>query len=180
MQLEGPVTLTELGNALKSMKNNKTPGIDGFPSEFFKVFWCKLKSLILKAFNVSYQKKTLSVTLRQTVINCIPKGDKLRHFLKNWRPISLLCLLYKLISTVVANRLKTVHYLISESQCGFMQGRYIGEVTRLIYDIMNYTEKNKIDGLLMLIDFEKAFDSISWSFMFNVLEKLGFGQGFIE
>ena len=45
---------------------------------------------------------------------------------------------------------------------------------------MNYTEKNKIDGLLMLIDFEKAFDSISWSFMFNVLEKLGFGQGFIE
>ena len=72
----------------------------------------------------------------------------------------------------MANRLKTVlHYLISESQCGFMQGRYIGEVTRLIYDIMNYTEKNKIDGLLMLIDFEKAFDSISWSFMFNVLPR---------
>ena len=123
LQLEGPVTLTELGNALKSMKNNKTPGIDGFPSEFFKVFWCKLKSLILKAFNLSYQKKTLSVTLRQSIINCIPKGDKPRHFLKNWRPISLLCVLYKLISTVVANRLKTVlHYLISESQCGFMQG----------------------------------------------------------
>ena len=145
------------------------------------MFWCKLKSLILKAFNLSYQKKTLSVTLGQSIINCIPKGDKPRHFLKNWRPISLLCVLYKLISTVVANRLKTVlHYLIWESQCGFMQGRYIGEVTRLIYDIMNYTEKNKIDGLLMLIDSEKAFDSISWSFMFNVLEKLGFGQGFIE
>ena len=62
-----------------------------------------------------------------------------------------------------------------------MQGRYIGEVTRLIYDVMNYTEKKpKIDGLLMLIDFEKAFDSISWSFMFNVLEKFGFSQGFIE
>ena len=46
---------------------------------------------------------------------------------------------------------------------------------------MNYTEKkNKIDGLLMVIDFEQAFDSMSWSFMFNVLEKLGFGQGFIE
>ena len=61
-----------------------------------------------------------------------------------------------------------------------MQGRYIGEVTRLIHDVMNYTEKNPKMMDLMLIDFEKAFDSISWSFMFNVLEKFGFGQGFIE
>ena len=61
-----------------------------------------------------------------------------------------------------------------------MQGRYIGEVTRLIHDVMNYTEKKPKMMDLMLIDFEKAFDSISWRFMFNVLEKFGFGQGFIE
>ena len=62
--LDGPITLSELGIALKNIKN-KRPGIDGFPSEFFKVFWCKLKSLILTAFNIAYQKETLSVTLRQ-------------------------------------------------------------------------------------------------------------------
>ena len=123
MSLEGPVTLSELGNALKSMKNNKTPGIDGFPSEFFKVFWCKLKYLTLRAFNLCYKKGILSVTLRQSIINCIPKGDKPRQYLKNWRPISLLCVLYKLLSTVIANRLKKVlDHLISKSQNGFIQG----------------------------------------------------------
>ena len=179
--LEGQITLSELANALKKMKNNKTPGIDGFPSEFFKMFWNQLKFLILKTFNLFFKKGTMSVTLRQAVISCIPKGDKPRHFLKNWRPISLLCVLYKLLSSVIANRLKTVlDHLISRSQSGFIQGRQISEVTRLIYDIMNYTEKNKIDGLLMLIDFEKAFDSISWKFMYNVLEYLGFTPNFIN
>ena len=64
------------------MKNNKTPGMDGFPAEFFKVFWNKLKNLILRAFNLYYQKGKLSVTLRQSVISCIPKGDKPRQYLK--------------------------------------------------------------------------------------------------
>ena len=181
MSLEGPVTLSELGNALKSMKSNKTPGIDGFPSEFFKVFWCKLKYLTLRAFNLCYKKGILSVTLRQSIINCIPKGDKPRQYLKNWRPISLLCVLYKLLSTVIANRLKGVlDHIISKSQSGFIQGRNICEVTRLIYDIMNYTENNKIDGLLMLIDFEKAFDSISWLFLYKVLDYLGFTPGYVQ
>ena len=92
-KLEGEITLSELAQALKTMKNNKTPGIDGFPSEFFKVFWCKLKFIIFRAFNLYYQKSILSVTLRQSIINCIPKGDKPRQFLKNWRPISL-CAFY--------------------------------------------------------------------------------------
>ena len=181
LALEGPVTLAELGKALKHMKNNKTPGIDGFPAEFFKVFWCKLKILILRAFNLFYEKGKLSVTLRQSIINCIPKGDKPRQYLKNWRPISLLTVLYKLLSSVLANRIKAVlDFLISRSQCGFIQGCYIGEATRLIYDVMNYTENKQIDGLLMLIDFEKAFDSISWNFLYNVLEYLGFGKAFIR
>ena len=179
--LEGLVTLSELGIALKGMKNNKTPGIDGFPSEFFKVFWCKLKFLILRAFNLSYNKGLLSVTLRQSIINCIPKGDKPRQYLKNWRPISLLCVLYKLLSSVIANRLKGVlGSLISQTQCGFLKGRYIGEVTRFIYDVMKYTENNELDGLLMLIDFEKAFDSISWSFLYDVLYHFGFKKGFVN
>ena len=70
--------------------------------------------------------------------------------------------------------------MISRSQCGFIQGRYIGEVTRLIYDVINHTEKSEIEGLLMLIDFEKAFDSISWKFLYNVLDYLGFTEGYIK
>ena len=140
-----------------------------------------MKSLIVRVFNIYYKKGSLSVTLRQSVITCIPKGDKPRQFLKNWRPISLLCVLYKLLSTVIANRLKTVlDCIISESQSGFIKGRNISDITRLIYDLLNYTEINNIDGLSMLIDFEKAFDSVSWKFLYNVLKFLGFTESFIR
>ena len=179
--IEGPVSLNELSTALKMMKNNKTPGIDGFPSEFFKVFWCKLKHIICRALNYSYQKGKLSVTLRQSLINCIPKGDKPRQFLKNWRPISLLTVLYKLLSSAISQRLKQfLDKLIAKSQTGFIQGRFIGDSTRLIYDIMHYTEIKKIKGLLVLLDFEKAFDSISWKFMYGTLKFFNFTDSFIR
>ena len=64
--------------------------------------------------------------------------------------------------------------MISQSQSGFIKGRRISESTRLIYDLMYYTEKKQIPGLLMLIDFEKAFDSVSWNFLYKMLEKFGF------
>ena len=59
--------------------------------------------------------------------------------------------------------------LIADSQTGFIQDRFIEEISRFIYDLMQYIVINKIPGLLMLIDFEKAFDSISWSFIYKVL-----------
>ena len=109
------------------------------------------------------------------------KGDKPRDNLKNWRPISLASALYKLGSSLIASRIKKVlPKLISTTQTGFLQGQFIGESTRLIYDLIKYTEDNKIDGLLMLIDFEKAFDSISWKFMYLVLEKFGFTDHLIK
>ena len=73
--IDGPLTYTEIHMALKQMKNNKTPGIDGFPAEFFKVFWKQLGMLILKALNSSFEKGTLSTSLRQCLIVCLPKKD---------------------------------------------------------------------------------------------------------
>ena len=69
---------------------------------------------------------------------------------------------------------------MDKTQTGFISGRYIGHSTPLVYDIMHCTEKNNMDGLLMLIDFAKAYDSISWTFLYNVLKFLGFGQQFIK
>ena len=179
--LEGKLTIDELTKALKAMKNEKTPGIDGFPAEFLKVFWGKLKYIVLRALNKGYEEGEMSTSLRQVIISCIPKGNKSRLFLKNWRPISLLSVIYKLNSLAIANRLKTVlDKLISKTQTGFLSGRYIGENARLIYDILHQTEKHKIPGILMLIDFEKAFDSVSWDFLYGVLEYFNFGNGFIK
>ena len=179
--LEGELSLKELGNALKNMNHGKTPGIDGFPAEFFKVFWPYLKHIIKRTLNTSFKNGELPLTLRQCIVSCLPKGNKDRSILKNWRPISLLSVPYKIASAAIASRLKTVlDYLVDKTQTGFIAGRYIGHSTRLVYDIMHCTEKNRLDGLLMLIDFAKAYDSISWKFLYDVLQYFGFGGQFIN
>ena len=105
-KLEGDIKIDELSNALKNMKNEKSPGLDGFTVEFYKVFWVDLKYFILRSLNYGYHTGTLSVTQKQGLITCLPKPNKSRHYLKNWRPISLLNVIYKLASSVIANRLK--------------------------------------------------------------------------
>ena len=180
-RLECELSLPEISKAVQNMKNGKAPGIDGFPVEFFKVFWNKLKDFVLRAYNWSYKMGNMTITLRQCVISCIPKGNKSRMLLKNWQPISLLSVVYKILSSTIANRNKTVlDSLVSKTQTGFVAGRFIGENTRLIYDILHYTEKENIPGLLMLIDFEKAFDSVSWDFLYGTLKLLGFGPKMIK
>ena len=125
----------------------------------------------MRGINEGYSIGKLSITQRQGIITCIPKGDKPRHFLKNWRSITLLNVIYKIASGCIANRLKSVlPKLISSDQTGFISGRYIGENTRLIYDIMDHVDKEYIPGLLLIVDFEKAFDSISWEFIADVLD----------
>ena len=161
----GRISVIELGTVLKKMKNNKSPGIDGLSAEFFKVFWGKLKDLIANDINLGYSKGYLSISMRQSIITCLPKGQKDRKYVKNWRPISLVSVVYQLASATIAERLRLIlPEIISPHQSGFMSGRSMADCTRLVYYLMSYTEKNKIPGLLMLIDFEKAFDSVSWGF----------------
>ena len=177
----GLITINELSNSLSRMQNNKTPGSDGFPAEFFKVFWIKMKYHVLNSINESYERGQLSSTMRQCIISSLPKGDKPRQFLSNWRPVSLLNVTYKLASSSIANRLKDVlGCIISNTQSGFLAGRYIGETTRLVYDIMNTLENTKQPGLLLLIDFQKAFDSVSWKFLYQILENFNFGPSMIN
>ena len=73
-----------------------------------------------------------------------------------------------------------VDIIIDETQCGFVQGRYIGECTRLVYDVLSYTEDMQIPGMLVLLDFQKAFDSVSWTFIYKTLSFLGFSQNFLK
>ena len=84
---------------------------------------------------------------------------------------------YKIGSACIANRLKEVlPKLINEDQTGFMKQRYIGDNIRLIYDVISYLENHNLPGLLLNIDFEKAFDSVNLDFMFKVLRAFGFKQ----
>ena len=123
----------------------------------------------------------MSISLRQCIITCLPKPQKDRILMKNWRPISLLSVIYKLASGAIASRLKgTLNDIISDCQTGFLKGRFVGDSTRLIYDIMQASEIRNIPVLLMLIDFEKAFDSLSWKFLCKVLKFFGYSDCFIK
>ena len=179
--ISSKLTIQELAKALYNMKNNKSPGSDGYTTEFFKFFFKDIGFYILQSLNEGFDSGELSVTQRQGVIVCIPKDNKPKMYLKNWRPISLLNITYKLGSSILANRIKQVlPNIINNCQKGFLKGRYIGENIRLIYDIMLHTEINNIPGLLMSIDYQKAFDTISWHFIEQAMEFFNFGEIFIN
>ena len=174
--IEGRITVAEAKVALSGMKNNKSPGSDGYTVEFFKFFFSDLGHFLVRSVNLGFTRQQLSVTQKQGIITCIPKDGKPKQLLKNWRPISLLNVSYKITSACIANRIKIMlPKIIHTDQRGFMKERYIGENIRMLYDVLVQTEKEKIPGMLLLIDFEKAFDSVSWTFMQNALLHFNFG-----
>ena len=176
-----PITSDECFNTLNTFKKNKSPGNDGLTFEFYKQFWDLVSEPLVKSFTAAYQEGELSVSQRQAIISLIEKSGKDRELLNNWRPISLLNLDYKILTKSLSLRLqKSLPKLIHQNQSGFVKGRFIGDSIRNIQDIMAYTDKNKLNGLLLFIDFEKAFDTIEWSFLKKALEKFNFGQGFLR
>ena len=103
-----------------------------------------------------------------------------RANIKNWRPISLLNTDYKLLSKVLAERLKTVlPQIINSDQKGCVKGRYIGENIRMIDDILYEIENNGLDSVILQLDQEKAFDRVEWEWLYKTLESFNFGEKFI-
>lgn len=178
---EGNLTFKECGEALKNMSNGKSPGSDGFTTEFYKFFWVDLGPFLFRSLKYGYEKGEFSEFQYQSVITCIPKEGKDRRYLSNWRPISLMNVDTKIASAVIANRLKVVlPDVISDTQKGFIKGRFIGENTRLLYDLMHYLEENDLEGMLLIIDFEKAFDSVEFDFIINALQSFNFGPSICQ
>ena len=87
----------------------------------------------------------------------------------------------KIISKVITTRIKKVlPHITHHNQSGYVEDRYIGETMRSIFDIMEFTVKENIPGLLIFVDFQKAFDSIEWDFLVSCLEAFNFGRDFIH
>lgn len=177
---DSDLNIDECAKALKDMPNDKSPGSDGLTTNFYKFFWPDIKDLLFDSYCYSFKNGILSPDQRRAVINLIPKKDKdLRH-LKNWRPVSLLNTDYKILTKTLSNRLQQViSKLIHSDQVGYIHGRFIGENIRTISNLMTYTSLNKIPSLIALVDFEKAFDTIEWSFLFESLQRYNFGDSFI-
>ena len=175
------MTEKECLEALKTMESGKSPGTDGLPAEFYKVFWKDVSPFLIRCLNKSHLKGKLALTQRRGIISLIPKKDKALQELKNWRPITLLNCDYKIASKAIASRLKAVlQNLIDNDQTGFLKGRSIAENICLINNVVSYTETKNIPGLLLFVDFEKAFDTIEWVFVEKTLQHFGFGSCLIN
>ena len=170
------ISSDEVLAAISHGKHGVAPGISGFSREFYQSFSKELIGFIMNYIQFTEQIGILSENQRIGVITLLPKGQKDKKTLKNWRPITLLSTLYKIISGVIGNRFKKfLPQVIDLGQKGFVDGRYMGEVTRLLYDTIHdaYSTKGK-KGIIMSIDFEKAFDSVSFTFIEKVIETAGF------
>ena len=177
--LETELTLEELKDALASFANNKSPGEDGFTKEFYESFFDLLWKDLLNSYNEAFHKGELSISQRTGILTLIPKEDINFTDLKNWRPISLLNLDYKILSKILAKRLEQfLPNLIHSDQTGFVRGRYIGQNIRLLSDIMEFSNDRQCPGILLFVDFEKAFDTLEWSFISKTLETFNFGPNF--
>ena len=172
---EGPLTADECLKVLKTNKNNKSPGNDGLSYEFYLQFWDIFKQPLVDSFNYGHNKSEMSISQRQALITLIDKKGKDRLYLKNCRPISLLKSDYKIASKAIAFRLKTaLQQLIHADQSGFVDKRNIPFALRTVLDVIENTEKHKENGLLLLVDFEKAFDTVNHAFLYKVLKRFNF------
>ena len=176
---EQDISENEILLSIKQLKNGKSPGTDGLTAEFYKFFWSDIKELLLESLKQSLRLGELSVEQKRGIITLIPKKNKNRLFLKNWRPISLLNVDYKILAKIFANRLtKILPYIINEDQTGYIKGRFIGFNIRQIEDIIIYCDMFDKPGIILSIDFEKAFDTINWKFINDALKAFNFGHNF--
>ena len=177
----GYLTIDECLNTLKNFKKNKTPGCDGLPAEFYLTFWPEIGNKLVSSINYSLQLGELSTSQKRGVITLQEKKGKDPKLVKNWRPVTLLNTDYKILTKTLSRRIeKALPDIIHQDQFGFIKGRYIGEPVRFVQDLINKYDEEKKEGIIMQLDFEKAFDSIEWNFIFEALKKFNFGDQFIE
>ena len=118
----------EVSKCLKITCNNMAPGASGFTGSFYKVFWKLLSSLVTRAINKSFKQGYLSTMQKLSIVNIIPKGDTDPRYLGNWHPLTLLNTFYKLISSILADRLKPIlDRIIGGGQKAYMPVHYIGK-----------------------------------------------------
>ena len=177
---EGLLSVEECFRALCGMARRKAPGSDGLPAEFYLKFWHVLGSDLVEVLNSCYRSGSLCLSQRRGVISLsFKKGDRLD--MRNWRPISLLNVDYKLAArTIAARLLKVIHLVVAEDQTCGVPGRYIGENVALLRDVVSFATTFDSPVAILSLDQEKAFDRVDWGFMSATLRKMGFGTSFLD
>jgi hypothetical protein len=171
-----PFSLEEIEEVVSECDGNKSPGPDGFNFNFFKAFWNLLKNEVRILFDQFYGNASLSKSFSSYCVALIPKV-KSPLALNEFRPISLLGGLYKLVTKVLAKHLaKVMDPLVSPNQSAFLKGRSLVDGVLVINEIVDLAKKPGKSCLILKVDFEKAYDSVEWSFLEYMLGRFGFGE----
>lgn len=175
--LEAPITIEELSAVIKTVKHGKAPGPDGFTIQYYKNFFPLLGRYMTKAFNEIGRAAALPPDSLMAHILVIPKEGKDPAECGSYRPISLLNVDLKLFTKLLASRLQPLlNQLVHLDQVGFIPTREARDNTIKVLNLVHHANKTKTPSIFLSTDAKKAFDRVSWRFMFGVLRHMGLGE----
>ena len=178
---EGKLGYSECFSVLGTFPKNTTPGNDGLTTELSLAFWPLFGRLLADSLNYAFEFGELSNSQKQAIITLVEKKEKDKRMIKNWHPISLINVDPKIASKTLAKRLeKVLPEIIYSSQNAVVKGRSILDAIRTIDDVMEYTKEKELSGILVAIDFEKAFDTFDFNLSIRTLHKFNFRPSFIQ
>ncbi|KAK2647648.1 hypothetical protein Ddye_015137 [Dipteronia dyeriana] len=174
-RLEEAFSLEEVWEAVRNCDGDKVPGPDGLNFNFIKANWEAIKDDIMDFFMKFHNDGSLVKELNYTFIELIPKVSKPTS-MGDFCPISLVGSMYKVVAKVLANRIKKVMTsIVGENQMAFIKDRQILDSFVIAEKIIHKWRKGGKGGLLVKLDFEKAYDSVDHFFLEEMLVKMGFG-----
>ncbi|GJR93903.1 RNA-directed DNA polymerase, eukaryota [Tanacetum coccineum] len=174
--LENSITRDEIRNAIWGCGENKSPGPDGFTFEFFHKFWNVIGADVCVAVEWFFDHSSFSKGCNSSFVALIPKIQDPK-FVNDYRPISLIGSLYKVVTKVLANRLSSViSDLILDVQTAFLPNRQILDGPFIINELLSWCKYKKQQAMVFKVDFAKAYDSIRWDYLDDVLNSFGFGS----
>ncbi|GJR25721.1 hypothetical protein Tco_1101953 [Tanacetum coccineum] len=175
LNMTGYATRQEVKSALFSMGNDKAPGPDGYTVAFFKESWDIVADDFVDAVCEFFTNGKLLRELNHTIIAFIPKVSNPTR-VTDYRPISCCNVMFKCISKIIANRIKeSLKTLVSPNQSAFVPGRSIADNILLTQELMhNYHVDRGVPKCAFKVDIQKAYDTVDWDFLKNILAGFGF------
>ena len=176
-ELEKQIEVTDIKTALDGMNKGKSPGPDGLTTEFYQHFASQVTPLLHAMISEAYRNKQLPPNMGESYIKLLPKKKTDRTQTKNYRPISLLNTDYKILTKVIANKIKPyLKDLVHPDQQCSIKDRNINNHNHFIRDLIYYAKDKNIAASILALDQEKAFDRVSHSYLHKILHKNNLGN----
>ncbi|KAJ1525858.1 hypothetical protein ONE63_009051 [Megalurothrips usitatus] len=177
---EEEITEEEVKDSINKAQLNRAPGLDGLPLELYKFFWNQIGRIFMKVIQNFQKTGKLPNSMKKIVVSPIPKkGD--RTLLKNWRPIGLINVDYKIISRIYGTRMSSViSTLLTSDQSYCVPGRTIYDNLHLLRNVIRHSNTSNSQLAILSLDQTEAFNNVSHQYFNHLLTNHGFGPKFCK